>query len=496
MNYPLYPSLYQINTRVLVGELSRDLGRPATLDDLPDSLLDDVARLGFDWVWPLGVWQTGPAARGVSLANAEWRREYLEQLPDCTDDDISGSPFAIRRYEVNAAFGGDEALARLRARLAERGLRLLVDFVPNHMAPDHPWVFERPELFVHGSEDDLAREPQNYTRLETNAGPRVFAHGRDPYFPGWPDTVQLNYRHPQLREAMCGELERVARMADGVRCDMAMLVLPDVIRRTWGERSTPDDGSDPVDAPFWPEAVARARAVNPGFVFMAEVYWDLEWELQQQGFDYTYDKHYYDRLHARDAAGARGHLRADPDFQRRSARFLENHDEPRAASAFATELREAAAVLTFLVPGLRFFHEGQLEGRCKRVSMHLGRRADESADEASREFYDRLLAVLRRDEVRNGEWTLADVRPAWDGNATSEQFVAFAWEGDGRRLLVAVNYGPSQGQCYVRLPFADLGRYTLRDLMSPASYDREGDELYLDMPAWGYHVFEVVGRNP
>src|SRR5215470_7903350 len=125
MTNPVYPSLYQINTRVLLREIGRDLGRPATLDDIPDALLDDIARRGFDWVWLLGVWQTGPAARAVSLGNAEWRHEYLEQLPDCTDDDISGSPFAICRYEVNSAFGGDEALARVRSRLAERGLHLL-----------------------------------------------------------------------------------------------------------------------------------------------------------------------------------------------------------------------------------------------------------------------------------------------------------------------------------------------------------------------------------
>src|SRR5437773_7011862 len=107
---------------------------------------------------------------------------------------------------------------------------------------------------------------------------------------------------------------------------------------------------------------------------MAAVYWDLEWVLQQQGFADTYDKRLYDRLHQRDARGVAGHLQADLDFQRKSVRFLENHDEPRAAEAFPPGVHEAAAVLTHLAPGLHFFHEGELEGRRRKASLHLARR--------------------------------------------------------------------------------------------------------------------------
>ena len=85
---------------------------------------------------------------------------------------------------------------------------------------------------------------------------------------------------------MARELERIATMCDGVRCDMAMLILPDVFERTWGRRPEP----------FWPRTIERVRKAAPSFLFMAEVYWDLEWELQQQGFNYTYDKRLYDRL--------------------------------------------------------------------------------------------------------------------------------------------------------------------------------------------------------
>ena len=141
---------------------------------------------------------------------------------------------------------------------------------------------------------------------------------------------------------------------------MAMLVLPEVFERTWGIRS----------APFWPRATAEVRSQVPDFLFMAEVYWDLEWTLQQQGFDATYDKRLYDRLEHGASPAVRGHLQAALDFQDRLWRFLENHDEPRAAATFAPDHR-AAAVITFLSPGLRFFHQGQREGKRVRIPMHL-----------------------------------------------------------------------------------------------------------------------------
>jgi hypothetical protein len=478
-----------MNTRVRLAELSQARGRRATLDDIPDADLDELRRLGFDWLWLLGVWQTGPASRRVSLAVPELRREYAHVLPDLTDDDIVGSCFAVRRYAVRADFGGDEALARLRERARARGLRLMLDFVPNHTALDHDWVTTHPEFYVSGTEIDLARAPANYTRVETGRGPALLAHGRDPYFPGWTDTLQLDYANPTLRAAMADELVQVAARCDGVRCDMAMLVLPAVFERTWGIAAEP----------FWPEAIPRVREQHPGFCFMAEVYWDLEWTLQQQGFDYTYDKRLYDRLRHEGARAVREHLGAGLDFQDRLARFLENHDEPRAAATFPPAMHEAAAVVTYLAPGLRFVHQGQMEGRRVRVPVHLGRGPVEPVDAGLRDFYERLLGCMRERVVRTGTWRLLDCVPAWGGNWTHDGFVAFAWDGpDAERRLVVVNYAPNQSQCYMRLPWADLAGKSVRleDLMGGASYDRAGGDLverglYLDLAPWGYHVFAV-----
>ena len=452
--------------------------------------MDRLAERGFDWIWFLSVWQTGAVAQRLSRENPEWRREFEETLPDLREEDIPGSGFAISGYTVHTALGGDAALARLRKRLATRGLRLMLDFVPNHMAPDHPWVEDHPEYYIPGSELDLTRAPMNYTWAGRKRGDLVLAHGRDPYFPGWPDTLQLNYGNLATQEAMIGELVRIAGQCDGVRCDMAMLVLPDVFERTWGIRAQP----------FWPQATQRVRERTPGFCFMAEVSWDLEWTLQQQGFDYTYDKRLYDRLLDGHARPVREHFLAGLDYQKKLARFLENHDEPRVATAFSPDVHEAAAVITFLSPGLRFFHQGQFEGRKKRISPHLCRGPDEPIDQKLKQFYERLLAVLRHPVVRNGQWQLLECIPGWEGNWTWDCFVAFAWQGaDGERLLVAVNYAPNQSQCYVRLPFADLGNdhWRLEDLLGDAQYDRDGNELrsrgvYLDVPPWHYHAFTMT----
>ncbi|WP_342348833.1 alpha-amylase family glycosyl hydrolase [uncultured Nitrospira sp.] len=489
MTTPISPSLYQINTRVWLTELSTSLKRPATLDDIPDAELDRLAKMGFDWIWFLSVWQIGPAGQRVSRSHHEWRREFEETLPDLREDDIAGSGFAITGYTVHRDLGGDAALARLRQRLRKRGLKLLLDFVPNHTGLDHPWVEAHPEYYIAGSEVDLARAPQNYTWARRKGGDLLLAYGRDPYFSGWPDTLQLNYGNPATQEAMIGELIKIAGQCDGVRCDMAMLVLPDVFEQTWGLQAEL----------FWPKATQRVREKSPGFCFMAEVYWDREWTLQQQGFDYTYDKRLYDRLREGHARPVRDHLRADLGYQNKMARFLENHDEPRAAATFSPEVHQAAAVLTFLSPGLRFFHQGQFEGRKKRISPHLVRAPNEPTDNVLHQFYERLLAVLRLPAVRDGEWQLLDCAPAWDGNGTWDGFMAWSWQaGDGQRQLIVVNFAGNQSQCYVHLPFPNLAGRTVRlkDQMGDASYDHEGNDLlsrglYLDLPGWGYHVFEV-----
>jgi hypothetical protein len=490
MFHPRYPSLYQINTRVYLSELAIELGRPATLDDVPDRKLEKWAETGFDLIWLLGIWQTGPAGCRVSASDPKMLAEYRRTLGDLCSSDICGSCFAIQDYRVHDDFGGDDALLRLRKRLHDHGLRLILDFVPNHTALDHPWVKEYPDYYVEGSREKLAEEAQNYCRLKAGSEERILAHGRDPNFSGWSDTLQLNYGNPALQEAMTLVLQKIATQCDGVRCDVAMLILPEVFEKTWGIPASS----------FWPKAIRRVQDKFPLFVFLAEVYWGLEGRLQQDGFDYTYDREFYHRLREGKARPVREQLMANPNSQGKMVRFLENHDEPRAAAAFAPQIHRPAAILAYLAPGLRFFHQGQFEGRKIHIPIQLQRRPAESPDHEIAEFYQKLLRCLKNPIFREGEWKLLECRPAWEGNPTSDLFVVYEWTAkSGEKCLVVVNYSDSQGQCYAAIQWTDLkGRiWQLRDRLGTAVYERNGDELagkglFLDMSPWAYHVFEVT----
>ena len=245
-----HPFIYQVNTWVWLDELGRRSGTRLDLASVPEQEWDAIQRLGFDAVWLMGVWERSPAGIAIALENENLTASFRDALPDLRAEDIVGSPYCIRSYTVDQHLGGPAGLATARAALAERGLALILDFVPNHVAPDHPWTTTNPEYFVPGDEDDLAREPASFVRV----GDAILAKGRDPYFPAWPDVVQLNAFSPDQRTAAIATLEAIAAQSDGVRCDMAMLMMSDTFARTWGARAGPLP-----DADYWP-AVIRSGA--------------------------------------------------------------------------------------------------------------------------------------------------------------------------------------------------------------------------------------------
>ena len=193
---PRYPTLYQINTRVWLNRLSREAGKRVTLADIDGATLDGFAEQGFDWIWLLSVWQIGAAGRAVSRSNPQWRAEFQTILPDLTEDDICGSGFAITAYIVSDSLGGETALAQFREKLARRGIKLLLDFVPNHTAPDHAWAKTHPDYYIEGSEEALAGAPQNYLRVETDRGSEDSGLWPRPKFSGL-----ARYLAAQLRQS-------------------------------------------------------------------------------------------------------------------------------------------------------------------------------------------------------------------------------------------------------------------------------------------------------
>jgi hypothetical protein len=464
-----HPVLYEINVWPWLGRLSRRDARTVTLGSIPASEWDRLAALGVELVYLMGLWHRSPISRGIARSDAGLFAAYDRGLPAWQAVDVVGSAFSLIAYEVDPHLGRDEDLACVRDALHARGLRLIVDFVPNHTAFDHPWVAAHPDRYVCVPEEVFRANPRAYRPVELPGGDvRFVACGRDPFFPPWSDVAQLDHFRPETRAAMLGELQRIAARADGARCDMAMLLLSDVFSRTWGGMS----GSAPPPSEFWADAVATL----PGFELIAEVYWDLEWRLQQLGFRYTYDKAFYDRLVRGDGPAVHGHLCADPAYQRRSARFIENHDEPRSVAAFGDRVR-AAAVASTTVPGLRCLYDGQLEGRRLRLPVQLGRLPDEPPDGSLRAFYERLLGVVASPAFHDGDWRLLECRSAGDG--TWPGLVAWRWAHRGELWVVAVNVaaGPAQG-CVQLLPDLPAGdHFAFEDVLDGRVYSWERQAL-------------------
>lgn len=484
-----YPTLYEINTWVWISELSRKYGKNLDLSSIPSAEWDAIANYGFDAVWFMGVWERSPAGIAIANQNKKLLEDFRLALPDFRQEDNVGSAYCVRDYVTAPQLGGPEALAVARKQLAMRGLNLVLDFVPNHVAPDHPWATEHPEYFIHGTADEAKNDPSSYLDVCGT----FCACGRDPYFPAWPDVLQLNAFHPSLRQAAIETVSSIAQQCDGIRCDMAMLMLNQVFQRTWGVRA----GAVPATE-YWVDVISAIKSQRPGFIFIAEAYWDLEWELQQKGFDFCYDKKLYDRMEHSNAEDIRLHLCADLEYQRKLLRFIENHDEPRAASTFSPEKQRAIAVATATLPGIRLFHEGQFEGRKVRVPVFLGRRTDELTDSALCEFYDALLAAVNRPVFREGQWSLCD-RTGWPDNFSFQNLVAWSWLKDDERYLIVVNLSDCLSQAQVRIPWPDAsgGKWNLIDLPSGAIYERDGNEmlsqgLYVELGPWNYHFFHCL----
>jgi hypothetical protein len=486
-----YPTSYEINTRVWLDDINQKYGRKVDLSSVPSAEWDAIAAYGFDSVWLMGVWERSPAGIAIANQNKGLLDDFRRALPDFNPEDNVGSPYCVRRYVVDAHLGGPKGLAVARRELSNRGMNLILDFVPNHVAPDHPWVAEHPEYFIQGSAEDARNNPSSYIEVSG----KVYALGRDPFFPAWPDVLQLNAFAPSLREAVIQTVLSIAQQCDGIRCDMAMLMLNVIFERTWGDRAGPPPATE-----YWADVISATKKKHPGFLFIAEAYWDLEWELQQKGFDFCYDKKLYDRLEHGNAENVRLHLCADLAYQNKLLRFIENHDEPRAAATFPSGKQRAVALAVATLPGLRLFHDGQFEGRKVRLPVFLGRRPDEPLDKGLEGFYRTLLKAIDKPVFREGQWSLCG-RTGWPDNASFQNLVAWNWVKDDERYLIIINLSdcPAQAQVQVRWTGAGGKSWRLIDALSGVIYERDADQmlspgLYVELGAWSYHFFQC--RQP
>jgi len=390
----MFPLIYEINTRVWLRRLSETHGRTITLGTVPESEFTFFKSCGFDFIWLMGVWKPSLYSEAIARSHRGLRSVFLEQLDDLCPEDIAASPYAIAEYRLNPSLGEEEELEAFRSRLSASGIRLMLDFVPNHMALDNVWLAENPECFVHVSAEEQSADPDCCFEYRHH---QYLAHGRDPYFPAWTDTLQLNYANPATHRMMRDVLLSIAPRCDALRCDVAMLVLKSVFDTTWGPLSGPMPGE------FWPQAIEAVKTRHPDFVFLAESYWNKEWELQQLGFDYTYDKTFYDHITAHPVATAklREHLKAEWAYHSRLCRFLENHDEERAAKKLGPN-HAAAALVLLTTPGITLVHQGQMEGLKTRLPVQLLRQASEPFSSHLPDLYMDMFRLVDRELFEKG----------------------------------------------------------------------------------------------
>ncbi|TLU85877.1 MAG: alpha-amylase [Chlorobium sp.] len=394
----MFPLVYEINTRIWLQKLSIEHNRAVTLGNIPDEEFAFFSSCGFDIVWLMGVWKPSQYSKAIATAHQGLRASFLQHIPTVTPEDIASSPYSIPSYTVNEVLGGETELLTFREKLHASGIKLMLDFVPNHLALDNAFLPEHPEYFIPMCGEEQCQDPGG--AYEYIKG-KYLAYGKDPYFDPWTDTLQLNYARKETHKMMTENLFKISSLCDAVRCDVAMLVLKSVFNTTWSNLG------GYMEEEFWGDAIAAVKVRHPDFIFLAEAYWNKEWELQQQGFDFTYDKTFYDYLSngAVNVEKLTGHLLGNWEYQKHLCRFLENHDEPRAAEKIGLN-NKAAALVMLTSPGMHLIHQDQIYGLTKKIPVQLLRQAIEPSDENLAEFYKKLFLLQEREVFQEGriEW--------------------------------------------------------------------------------------------
>ncbi len=485
-------NIYEINTRVWLKKFNTK-EKNATLKDVPLEYWQNLSDKGFDYIWLMGIWQTNKSVIKKYCFEEGLVNSYSKALNDWKDEDVIGSPYSISKYIVNQEIGTEKELLELKNTLNSIGIKLILDFVPNHFSVHSTLIVTDPYLFIEADEKTYNENNHLYFKSELAEG-KIFAHGRDPFFPAWQDTIQVNYFNDKARRFMIDILKYLTSLCDGVRCDMAMLNLNNVFNNTWGAVRN-NHGYKKPEKEFWEIAIKEVKEQRHDFLFLGEAYWDLGWQLQSLGFDYTYDKTLLDRLRSGYVEEIRGHLSADDDYQKKLIRFLENHDEERAVKSLGIEKSKAAAVIFSTIKGMHLYYDGQLEGKKTKLPVQLGRDREEKPNECLSNFYSNLLSITKTDIFKKGDWELLTSEPAWEGNFSYHNLLIWRLIYLDRKRLVIINYSDVVSQCRVKLQLNGYPeKFKLKDILNNKKYYRKTDNvtndgLFIELGPYKSHIF-------
>lgn len=456
----------------------------------PENFFFNQEILAADAVWLMGVWAPSKASVSICKNHEGLGHEFRKTLPDLQESDLIGSPYAVYEYKPNPIIAEHSLeLKQFRYKLNTIGKNLILDFVPNHMAIDSPYIDQYPDLFLYKKEPNATVCKNSF--LHKNG--RIYFYGRDPYYDGWTDTVQWDFSNSETLRLHTKIILELADVCDGIRCDMAMLPLEDVFQKTHGVNAIP----------YWKDLITTIKEFRPGFIFIAEVYWNREYDLQQLGFDFTYDKTLYDRLKNHDGEGVRLHLEATEDYQNHSLRFIENHDEERAASVFGEFSNSNFALLSFL-PGSILYHQGQSEGKKIKIPVQLARNPEEPIDNTTENFYNRAFTAIQRRKHKKLELELFQLKPYADEYSLKDCIVRTILNREEKilEILIFNSYSheimgalllPEKIQTLIKsLPNKEL---FLNDILTGETFSRETEMLlrgmFIRLQAGKAHWFVV-----
>ena len=487
------PHLLEINIRQWIRQLRKKYNKNFSIVNIPDAEWHKIKELGFDAVWLLGIWQTSALARKIAQADNNLKKEIKKFHPDFDINSIDASPHAVYDYVLDSSLGKPDELPKLKEKLNSLDLKLILDFYSNHVAVDHPCIKTCKNCFILGDKKSLQEHPNWFFKPE-NADYHL-AYGRDPNFAPWRETVQLNHFSRETRETMTQTLLKISELCDGVRCNKVMLTLIDIFKGNWGPILNRAGFKAPEEE-FWPGAIEAVRNKNPYFFFLAEVYWGLEWRVQQMGFDYTYDQVLYNRLRWSNPSEIKAHLKAERLYQKRSLRFIDNHNESPSARAFGNNKSIAAATIISTLEGLRLFHYKQLHGVEHKPPLRYIENNCKTND-SIRNVYEKILKESSHPAYHGGEWTLLEAGPAFSDDSTHNNLLCWYWKQQNTVKIVIVNYsdGHAQGRVPVKTSPTN-GNFSFKDEMSGETFTRTSEEiikqgLFVNLPPYNVHMLTL-----
>ncbi len=477
---------------VWLDQLTKQYGYPITrLDQIPDPELDRLRDEGFTGLWLIGLWERSKASKRI------------KQI--CGNPEAAASAYSLYDYNIAQNIGGWDALANLRQRCWQRGIRLASDMVPNHTGMDGNWVMNRPDLFIQRRDcpfphysfngENLSQDPRTsifledhyyskndcavvFKRVDNQTGDvRYIYHGNDGTGLPWNDTAQIDFLNPEAREAVMQEILHVAQNFPIIRFDAAMVLAKKSIRRLWypepghgGDIATRSETglstkqfNDAIPNEFWREVVDRVAKECPDTLLLAEAFWMMEgYFVRTLGMHRVYNSAFMNMLkkeqNQKYRETVKNTITFDPQVLKRYVNFMNNPDEETAIAQFGDgDKYFGCCTLMITMPGLPMFGHGQIEGFTEKYGMEYTKAyKDEKPNQylIDRHWHD-IFPLMKKRWLFSGvdNFLFYDL---WEDGHVNENVFAYSNGAGNERAVVFYNNKYEQAHGWIKLsdPYA------------------------------------------